>query len=149
MNKLTFLAAALFAQSVTAIAAAVAESPPLRYDIYVRGAFNGWGTDNVLAWQGKGVYQADVHVSPGPGSGADSEGTTQPAFPSEQPRPGSPLSTTVTSWPRRTSSYAQASPIAPAPTTTVFGMSVSFLRSARALQSGPDGPVVPQSLPVN
>ncbi|WP_322402921.1 esterase [Massilia luteola] len=62
MNKLTLLAAALFAQSVTAIAA---EAPPLRYDIYVRGAFNGWGTDNVLAYQGKGVYQADILVSPG------------------------------------------------------------------------------------
>jgi hypothetical protein len=58
----TVLAAALFAQSMTAIAA---EAPPLRYDIYVRGAFNGWGTDNVLAWQGKGVYQADILVSPG------------------------------------------------------------------------------------
>ena len=62
MNKHTLLAAALFAQSMTAIAA---EAPPLRYDIYVRGAFNGWGTDNVLAYQGKGVYQADILVSPG------------------------------------------------------------------------------------
>jgi hypothetical protein len=56
------LAAALFAQSLTALSA---EAPPLRYDIYVRGAFNGWGTDNVLAYQGKGVYQADILVSPG------------------------------------------------------------------------------------
>ena len=62
MIKHTVLAAALFAQSVAAIAA---EAPPLRYDIYVRGAFNGWGTDNVLAWQGKGIYQADILVSPG------------------------------------------------------------------------------------
>lgn len=62
MIKTTVLAAALFAHSVAAIAA---EAPPLRYDIYVRGAFNGWGTDNVLAYQGKGVYQADVLVSPG------------------------------------------------------------------------------------
>jgi len=45
--------------------AQAAEAPPLRYDIYVRGAFNGWGTDNVLAYQGKGVYQADILVSPG------------------------------------------------------------------------------------
>jgi hypothetical protein len=66
MNPLTILAAALFAQSMTAIAApAVAASPPLRYDIYVRGAFNGWGTDNVLVYQGNNVYQADIRVSPG------------------------------------------------------------------------------------
>ncbi|MFS2023351.1 esterase [Massilia sp. CT11-137] len=62
MIKHTVLAAALFAQSVAAIAA---EAAPLRYDIYVRGAFNGWGTDNVLVHQGKGIYQADILVSPG------------------------------------------------------------------------------------
>jgi len=56
------LATALFAQSTIAIAA---EAPPLKYDIYVRGAFNGWGTDNKLAYAGKGVYQADILVSPG------------------------------------------------------------------------------------
>jgi hypothetical protein len=54
------LAAALFAH-----AAIAAEAPPLRYDIYVRGAFNGWGTDNVLAYKGKGVYETDILVSPG------------------------------------------------------------------------------------
>jgi len=53
------LFAAVFVSSV-AVAA-----PPLHYDIYVRGAFNGWGTDNVLAYQGNGVYQADILVSPG------------------------------------------------------------------------------------
>ena len=58
----TALAAALFAQSIVAIAA---EAPPLNYDIFVRGAFNGWGTDNRLAWKGKGVYEADILVSPG------------------------------------------------------------------------------------
>ncbi len=62
MIKTPLLAAVLFAHSIAAIAA---EAPPLRYDIYVRGAFNGWGTDNVLAYQGKGVYQADILVSPG------------------------------------------------------------------------------------
>jgi hypothetical protein len=53
------LFAAVFVSSVAAA------SPPLNYDIYVRGAFNGWGTDNALAYQGKGVYQADILVSPG------------------------------------------------------------------------------------
>jgi hypothetical protein len=60
------IATALFAQSIPAIAAAdLASTPPLRYDIYVRGAFNGWGTDNRLAYQGKGVYETDILVSPG------------------------------------------------------------------------------------
>ena len=57
------IAAALFAQA--AFAAEVAEAPPLKYDLFVRGAFNGWGTDNRLAYLGKGVYQADILVSPG------------------------------------------------------------------------------------
>jgi hypothetical protein len=56
------IAAALFAQSLPAIAA---EAPPLRFDIYVRGAFNGWGTDNQLAYKGKGIYETDILVSPG------------------------------------------------------------------------------------
>jgi hypothetical protein len=34
-------------------------------DLYVRGAFNGWGTDAPLKATAKGVYQADVEVSPG------------------------------------------------------------------------------------
>ena len=34
-------------------------------ELYIRGAFNGWGTDNSLAHQGKGIYQADILVSPG------------------------------------------------------------------------------------
>jgi hypothetical protein len=60
--KSSLLALALFSQSIAAVAA---EAPPLRYDIYVRGAFNGWGTDNVLAYKGQGVYEADILVSPG------------------------------------------------------------------------------------
>jgi len=56
------IAAALFAQSLPAVAA---EAPPLRFDLYVRGAFNGWGTDNQLAYKGKGVYETDILVSPG------------------------------------------------------------------------------------
>ncbi len=34
-------------------------------ELYIRGAFNGWGTDNALAHKGKGVYEADILVSPG------------------------------------------------------------------------------------
>jgi hypothetical protein len=45
--------------------AAVADTAPLKHDIYVRGAFNGWGTDNVLAYKGNGVYQAEILLSPG------------------------------------------------------------------------------------
>ncbi|ALK98704.1 esterase [Massilia sp. WF1] len=56
------IAAALVAQSIPALAA---EAPPLRFDLYVRGAFNGWGTDNQLAWKGKGVYETDILISPG------------------------------------------------------------------------------------
>jgi hypothetical protein len=59
MIKPTLFAAAVFASSVATAA------PPLNYDIYVRGAFNGWGTDNALVYQGNGVYQADILVSPG------------------------------------------------------------------------------------
>jgi hypothetical protein len=62
MKPSALLIAALAAQSIPAIAA---EAPPLRYDIYVRGAFNGWGTDNRLAYQGKGIYETDILVSPG------------------------------------------------------------------------------------
>jgi hypothetical protein len=59
-------ACALLAQSfgVFATPDALAAST-LRYDIYVRGAFNGWGTDNVLAYKGNGVYETDIQVSPG------------------------------------------------------------------------------------
>ncbi|BDT60807.1 hypothetical protein MasN3_43010 [Massilia varians] len=34
-------------------------------ELYIRGAFNGWGTDNALAHKGQGVYEADILVSPG------------------------------------------------------------------------------------
>jgi hypothetical protein len=59
-SSVILLATALFAHTTLA-----AEAPPLRYDIYVRGAFNGWGSDNVLAYKGKGVYETDILVSPG------------------------------------------------------------------------------------
>jgi hypothetical protein len=61
----TSATSAAIAVLMLAQTAAAAEPAPLRYAIYVRGAFNGWGTDNVLAWQGKGIYQADVQVNPG------------------------------------------------------------------------------------
>ncbi|MBQ5947213.1 esterase [Massilia sp. ST3] len=34
-------------------------------ELYIRGAFNGWGTDNALVHKGDGLYQADILVSPG------------------------------------------------------------------------------------
>ncbi len=60
MKRLAAMAliAALFPQLALA-------ATPLNYDIYVRGAFNGWGTDNALAYKGKGVYETDILVSPG------------------------------------------------------------------------------------
>ncbi len=53
------LAAAL--ASGGALAADGAPGEPL----FIRGAFNGWGTDNALVDKGKGVHQADILVSPG------------------------------------------------------------------------------------
>lgn len=50
------LGAAFFCGAATA-----ADQPAL----YVRGGFNGWGIDNPLVAQGKGVYQADILLSPG------------------------------------------------------------------------------------
>ena len=54
------LAAALLPHLVAA-----AEAPAPLHELYVRGAFNGWGTDSLLAHKGKGVYEADILVSPG------------------------------------------------------------------------------------
>ncbi|MGZ8288223.1 MAG: esterase [Telluria sp.] len=54
----------IFAAAVAACTAAAAQGP-LAKDMFVRGAFNGWGTDNALAWKGKGVYEADILISPG------------------------------------------------------------------------------------
>jgi hypothetical protein len=39
-----------------------ADAPPA---LYIRGAFNGWGTDNQLADKGKGLYEAQILISPG------------------------------------------------------------------------------------
>ncbi|MGX4643652.1 alpha-L-rhamnosidase-related protein [Massilia sp. SYSU DXS3249] len=46
--------------------AAVAADPgPLREAMFVRGGFNGWGLENALRHKGKGIYEADILVSPG------------------------------------------------------------------------------------
>jgi hypothetical protein len=55
MKKTGFLLGALLAS-----AAAIGAEP-----LYVRGAFNGWGTDNVLVDKGNGVYEARIMISPG------------------------------------------------------------------------------------
>jgi hypothetical protein len=65
MKPSRWLLPALFVSNA-AIAAAVSPDPgPLRPEMFVRGGFNGWGTDNVLVHKGKGVYGADVLVGPG------------------------------------------------------------------------------------
>jgi hypothetical protein len=46
-------------------AALGADNGPLPKDIYIRGGFNGWGTDNLLAYKGKGVYETEIQISPG------------------------------------------------------------------------------------
>lgn len=54
------LGAALIPAAVLA-----ADTAPLKDDIYIRGAFNGWGLDNLMAWRGNGIYETDILVSPG------------------------------------------------------------------------------------
>ena len=34
-------------------------------DLYLRGGFNGWGTDNLLVPKGHGLYEARLTLSPG------------------------------------------------------------------------------------
>jgi hypothetical protein len=65
MKWSAFAFAAALLPKLLFAAASPGTTPPLRYDIYVRGAFNGWGTDNMLAYKGKGVYETDILVSPG------------------------------------------------------------------------------------
>lgn len=51
-----------------ALAALLSCGPVLAQDVdglYVRGAFNGWGTASPLAASGDGIYQADIEVMPG------------------------------------------------------------------------------------
>ena len=57
-------------------------------------------------------------MTPGAGSGPACAVDTQPAFPYVAPPPLVPLSTTVTSTPRRTSPSATPRPAIPPPTTT-------------------------------
>jgi len=61
VNTLHWLLAAALLPS----AAIGAGDGPLAKDLYIRGAFNGWGTDNVLSYQGKGLYEARILISPG------------------------------------------------------------------------------------
>jgi hypothetical protein len=42
-----------------------ADKGPIPKELYLRGAFNGWGTDNVLVYKGKGVYETQIVISPG------------------------------------------------------------------------------------
>ncbi|GAA5218459.1 esterase [Corallincola platygyrae] len=41
------------------------DMPPLEYDIYLRGGFNGWATDNPLKYVGNNRYQATLQIAPG------------------------------------------------------------------------------------
>jgi len=52
---------------VLAVALLLACLPAAAQDknLYVRGAFNGWGTDNALAKKSDKVYEADILVGPG------------------------------------------------------------------------------------
>jgi len=52
---------------VLAVAAILACLPAAAQDknLYVRGAFNGWGTDNALAKKADKLYEADILVGPG------------------------------------------------------------------------------------
>lgn len=34
-------------------------------NLYIRGAFNGWGTDHILVDKGKGVYETQIVIGPG------------------------------------------------------------------------------------
>ncbi|MET0982764.1 MAG: esterase [Telluria sp.] len=61
MNPSHWLLPALLVSS-----AAVAASPAQLADaLFVRGGFNGWGTENALRHKGKGIYEAEILVSPG------------------------------------------------------------------------------------
>ena len=52
----------LLTTALCAGSACGADAPP---ELYIRGAFNGWGTDNQLAHKGKGVYETQILISPG------------------------------------------------------------------------------------
>lgn len=46
-------------------AAAKAAPGPFNTEMFVRGGFNGWGTEHPLRHQGQGVYTADILIGPG------------------------------------------------------------------------------------
>ncbi|MCG2583719.1 esterase [Massilia sp. TS11] len=48
-----------------ALSGAAHAAGPLAQDMYIRGAFNGWGTDNRLDYKGGAVYEADIVIPPG------------------------------------------------------------------------------------
>ncbi|MFL6656823.1 MAG: MGH1-like glycoside hydrolase domain-containing protein [Massilia sp.] len=56
MKKTSFL---LFAALLCGSAGAVDQS------LFIRGGFNGWGTDNALVRTGEGIYEARILLSPG------------------------------------------------------------------------------------
>lgn len=60
--KRHILALAALLAALPASCGALADAPR---ELYIRGAFNGWGTDNALVHKGNGIYQADILVSPG------------------------------------------------------------------------------------
>ena len=41
------------------------DMPPLAYDLYLRGGFNGWGTSFPLTYQGDGIYAITTQFTPG------------------------------------------------------------------------------------
>ncbi|MBZ2209224.1 MGH1-like glycoside hydrolase domain-containing protein [Massilia soli] len=54
----------LLAALLVSGSAASAQGPAGK-DLFIRGAFNGWGLDNAMVYKGKGVYEADILISPG------------------------------------------------------------------------------------
>ncbi|MES3025422.1 MAG: esterase [Pseudomonadota bacterium] len=59
------LALAALALPLAAAAQAAGDTAPLAKDLFIRGGFNGWGTDNQLLYKGKGVYETEIVISPG------------------------------------------------------------------------------------
>ncbi|MES2150607.1 MAG: esterase [Pseudomonadota bacterium] len=55
----------LLAAALLACNAYGADDAPLPKPLFIRGGFNGWGTDNALVYQGKGVYVTAIQIPPG------------------------------------------------------------------------------------
>ena len=73
----------------------------------------------------------------GPGTGADSAGTNQPAFTADAPSPTPRASTTTTSAPARARAYAVVSPMTPPPTTTTRMQALPVSRDAHIVRTAP------------